>query len=220
MPLTIESSVESGSVRLPPPIRWDNCAQAFRWATRQQRPLLFRGETSDAPRAARTWWRRWLRDALLRRLYRRCAVCLYLGTQSKAHYTRLGVPEQRLIRSPYCVDASGFETDEPARERLRPATRARLGLTESDWVVLFSGKLSWRKGVDLLPTALVGGDDYELVLTFPPDRLAGLRDAATSAGTVLTVIGKVVEGEGVGLPAGLGDSASGLLTRHGFEHSF
>jgi len=127
---------------------------AIRWATRQQRPLLFRGETSDAPRAARTWWRRWLRDALLRRLYRRCAVCLYLGTQSKAHYTRLGVPEQRLIRSPYCVDTTCFETDESARERLRPATRARLGLTESDWVVLFSGKLSWRKGVDLLPTAL------------------------------------------------------------------
>jgi glycosyltransferase involved in cell wall biosynthesis len=127
---------------------------AIRWATRQRVPLLFRGETSDAPRAARTWWRRLLRDAMLRRLYRRCTTCLYLGAQAKAHYTRLGVPAQRLIHSPYCVDTVHFQTDDAARERLRPATRASLGIADTDWVLLFSGKLSWRKGVDLLPTAL------------------------------------------------------------------
>ena len=73
---------------------------------------------------------------------------------------------------------------------------------------------------ELLATALVGGDDYELALTFPPERLEPLQAAASAAGTELTVIGTVAEGEGVELPDGFPESASAILARHGFEHSF
>ena len=74
--------------------------------------------------------------------------------------------------------------------------------------------------VDPLVDALIGGDDYELVLTFSPDRLDRIEDAARASGTGLTVIGSVVEGEGVGLPAGFADPRSGPVGEHGFEHSF
>lgn len=127
---------------------------ALRWATNNQAPLIFRGETSDAPHSKRVWWRAVLRDVMLRRLYRRCSFCLYLGERSRAHYTRLGVPAERLIRSPYCVDASAFQTGEDARESLRDSTRRSAGIAKNAWVLLFSGKLSWRKGVELLPAAL------------------------------------------------------------------
>jgi glycosyltransferase involved in cell wall biosynthesis len=127
---------------------------AIRWAVKRGVPLLFRGETSDAPRAARGWWRALLRDLVLRRLYRRCAACLYLGERSRAHYRRLGVADSRLIHSPYCVDTALFETGDEARERLRASTRQSVGISLDAWVLLFSGKLSWRKGVDLIPQAV------------------------------------------------------------------
>lgn len=73
---------------------------------------------------------------------------------------------------------------------------------------------------DPLVNALIGGDDYELVLTLPPDRLDRMEEVAGKLGTDLTVIGSVVEGEGVELPAGFADPRSGPLGEHGFEHAF
>lgn len=128
---------------------------ALKWAVKRKVPLLFRGETSDVPHSKRNWWRALLRDMMLRRLYRRCSVCLYLGERSLQHYQRLGVDdEERLIHSPYCVDTSAFQTGEAAREALRLPTRVKAGVSADAWVVLFSGKLSRRKGVLLLPEAL------------------------------------------------------------------
>ena len=74
--------------------------------------------------------------------------------------------------------------------------------------------------VDPVVDALIGGDDYELLLTFPPDRLDRLEEAVGESGTGLTVIGSVVEGERVELPAGFPDPRSGSSGEHGFEHSF
>ncbi len=127
---------------------------ALRWAMKNKVPLIFRGETSDVPHSKRVWWRAMLRDVMLRRLYRLCSACLYLGERSLRHYQRLGVPSERLIRSPYCVDDAAFQTGESARATLRAETRRSVDIPEEAWVLLFSGKLSSRKGVDLLPTAV------------------------------------------------------------------
>jgi thiamine-monophosphate kinase len=48
----------------------------------------------------------------------------------------------------------------------------------------------------LLETALTGGDDYEIVLTLPPDKLAAFRAAALAAGAAVTEIGQMTAGEG------------------------
>ncbi len=126
---------------------------AIRWALGRRVPLFFRGETSDAPRAARGWWRALLRDLVLRRIYRRCAAVLYLGENSRSHYRRLGVAEGKLVHSPYCVDTAMFDTREEARAELCGKTRLQAGIAQDDWVLLFSGKLSLRKGVDQIPQA-------------------------------------------------------------------
>lgn len=75
-------------------------------------------------------------------------------------------------------------------------------------------------GADLVPFALTAGDDYELALTFPPDRLDDLQAAAAGSGVPLTVIGTVVEGEGVELPSDLDNPRSGLFREPGYEHRF
>lgn len=130
--------------------RYDRAAIAAGLVSR--RPLLFRAETTDHA-LVRSAVRSWGRDVVLRPFYGRAARCLYIGTHSRNHYLRLGVPENRLVRSPYCVDTTPFETDEAARERLRVQTRNSLDIPADRPVLLFSGKLSHRKGVDLLVDA-------------------------------------------------------------------
>ena len=126
---------------------------AIDWAVSHKKPLFFRGETSDKAKQ-RSLLRRWVRDLVLRCLYKRCAALLYVGQNSRAHYERLGVPASKLFFSPYCVDAATFETSADDRARLRQATRQRFGIPQDALVILYSGKLSERKGVDLLADAV------------------------------------------------------------------
>lgn len=125
----------------------------LKWACRQSVSLLFRGETSDHARS-RGLIKTLVRDWMLRDLYKRCAGLLYVGERSRAHYRRLGVPESRLFFSPYCVEGAAFQSTDEDRAAMRCPARRRLGIAEDAVVILYSGKLSERKGVDLLPQAV------------------------------------------------------------------
>lgn len=116
-------------------------------------PLLLRAETTDHA-VARGALASTARDALLRRLYRRFERLLPIGQWSRSHYLRLGVAPEKLIDSPYCVDEVLFQADEAARAALRGPARDEVGLEADQAVVVFSGKLSDRKGVDLLVEAV------------------------------------------------------------------
>ena len=48
----------------------------------------------------------------------------------------------------------------------------------------------------LIETALTGGDDYEIMLTLAPEKLAAFRAEADKAGVAVTEIGRIVAGEG------------------------
>jgi thiamine-monophosphate kinase len=50
-----------------------------------------------------------------------------------------------------------------------------------------------------LELAASGGEDFELLVTLPSDRVDEARDGVSEAGTPLTEIGQVVEGQGVAL---------------------
>jgi glycosyltransferase involved in cell wall biosynthesis len=127
--------------------------KAFYYAWRSARPILFRGETTDHARARRT-----LKNVVRRRalewLYGRCSRLLFVGCRSNEHFRSLGCPEEKLIFAPYCVSTAPFQCDEEARVRLRSAVRRKLQINESDIVVLFAGKLSIRKGPDILLNAI------------------------------------------------------------------
>ena len=127
--------------------------EAFQAARRNGFPILFRGETTDHARQ-RGALKTWARDQALRWFYGRCNRLLYVGQRSHEHFQRLGCPETKLDFSPYCVDTTPFQFDEEARARLRDATRASLKISANGKVVLFSGKLSARKGPDLLLRAI------------------------------------------------------------------
>lgn len=48
--------------------------------------------------------------------------------------------------------------------------------------------------IGLLEAALTGGDDYEIVFTAPPDRVAEIESSAASVGIPIAEIGRVTEG--------------------------
>ncbi len=115
-------------------------------------PILFRAETSDRARQ-RDSVKSAMRDWTLRRLYSLCARVLPIGSASYAHYRRLGVPEEKMIFAPYCVSTDPFRCDDSDRAVLRAATRAEMGIESDDIAILFSGKLSERKGIHVLVAA-------------------------------------------------------------------
>jgi glycosyltransferase involved in cell wall biosynthesis len=127
--------------------------QAFFAARRAGHPILFRGETTDHARS-RGVVKSWVRENALRWLYQRCDRLLYVGQRSLEHYQRHGCPANKLVFSPYCVDVTPFQWDESARVRFRAATRSTLGVRGDKKVIVFSGKLSVRKGPDLLLRAI------------------------------------------------------------------
>jgi len=125
---------------------------AFYAARKTGSPVLFRAETSDQA-VARHSVKSAIRDWMLRRLYSLCSRILPIGSNSYAHYRRLGIPEEKMIFAPYCVNTAPFQCEETGRDTLRPGIRAEAGLAENDVAILFSGKLSERKGVHVLAAA-------------------------------------------------------------------
>lgn len=127
--------------------------RAWAAAWRRRLPVLFRGETSDLPQTPGVGMAM-IRGAALRLLYARCARVLYIGERAKRHYRAHGVDHERLVFSPYCVDTSAFRMSESDRIRLRAETRRGMGIGDDRVVLLFSGKLSLRKGIDLIDAAV------------------------------------------------------------------
>lgn len=122
-------------------------------AKRRRLPVLFRAETTDHARA-RSSLKSFARDFALRRLYGMCARVLPIGMRSREHYCRLGAPDWKMIASPYCVSTLPFRCEERDRDRLRGEMRRELDLAPGDFGVIFSGKLSARKGVHALTAAV------------------------------------------------------------------
>jgi glycosyltransferase involved in cell wall biosynthesis len=131
--------------------RFHRAAAIASWMTGV--PLLFRAETTDHTQN-RAGMKACTRRYLLRRLYGGCARILYVGQQSYHHFRRLGTKDHKLLFSPYCVDTSAFHCAEHARAQLRPAARDGLGIAQNERVLLFSGKISARKGPDVLIQAV------------------------------------------------------------------
>ncbi|MCL4247146.1 MAG: glycosyltransferase family 4 protein [Anaerolineae bacterium] len=162
--------------------------RAFWTAWRTRAPLLLRAETTDhALQRGRA--KRIVRDTLLRALYSQFSRLLYIGNNSKAHYLRLGCQESRLTFSPYCVDTAVFRLDAEERDRLRSDARAEVDVDSSAIVLLFSGKLSQRKGPQLILQAAKTLPDelrQRIVVLFmgDGDMRSALEQLALSAPTV------------------------------------
>ncbi len=116
------------------------------WACRRMGvPVLYRGDTNlnSAPMG----WRRPVWETKTGFLLRRFDGFLAVGKRAEEYLRHFGAATDRVFASPHCVDNQFFaqaaaEFQTPAG---RIAARQEFGLGADDFVVLFVGKLEWKK---------------------------------------------------------------------------
>ena len=112
-------------------------------------PIWIRHETQDEA-FQRRLWKRMLRSLAYRLIYSGVSHAFFIGQLNREHLLRHGMKESRLSFAPYCVDSpvAGMSGDEKVTARRE--MRVKLGIRDSEAVVLFSGKLIPKKAPDLI----------------------------------------------------------------------
>lgn len=126
---------------------------ALRLARRQGKPVLLRGENTDAAMPDGPGLRGWLKRRFLGWVFARVTAFLAIGSANRAYYLGRGIAPERIFPVPYAVDNQTFAAAAAAARSQREALRAELGLEPGRKVVLFAGKLMARKHPDTLLAA-------------------------------------------------------------------
>lgn len=128
--------------------------QLLRSAWRNRIPVMMRGDCREGSGVRRSWLHETLRDIALRRLYRRVTIGLAVGSYMRRHFTRLGMPTDRIVDSPHCVDDQRYEHEREDWMPKRAEVRAQMGIPGDAVVLFFCGKLVSGKRPALLAEAL------------------------------------------------------------------
>ncbi len=114
--------------------------------------VCLRGETPACHEDRFSGWRRSLRSFFVKNLLGRLAhFCLYIGDENRRFYLRYGIPEKKLVFTPYAVDNDRFGSEADRLVPQRESLRMELGLPIDKVVVLFSGKyIPKKRPLDLL----------------------------------------------------------------------
>lgn len=116
-------------------------------------PIFVRAETTDSARS-RNAVKQFLRRRLLRLFYRQCAHFLAIGQNSRAHYLQLGIRDDQIGWSPYCIDSHLLERQATEYLPRRITLRREFGFTDEQIVFIYSGKLIPKKDPLTLSRAL------------------------------------------------------------------
>lgn len=106
-----------------------------------------------------------IRDSYLKWMYSRVNAFCVIGENARRHLLKRGVPEEKMVRSPYTVDTDLFEKQ--VKKFKRSKCRKNLGLAGKDFIVLFSGKMISRKEPLLLLRAagkLAGHENFKVIM--------------------------------------------------------
>lgn len=108
-------------------------------------PVYFRGDSTllDEQKGIK----RIARSIFLKWVYRQTDHAFYVGTQNKAYFKKYGLKESQLTFAPHAVDNQRFSTSKAGS---RMQIRTGLGISDTDILVLFAGKLEQKKAPDIL----------------------------------------------------------------------
>lgn len=95
-----------------------------------------------------------LKKRVLRFLYGRCTHFAVTGAAARRHYLACGISRGRMHPSPYCVDTDHLEEEKKLWGPKRNSLRRKLGVRPGDTVLLFSGKMTFKKNPLLILAAL------------------------------------------------------------------
>jgi len=146
-------------------------------------PILMRSETHLGLRRSRV--RRLARDAILRFAYLRVAAFLSVGTQNRAYYRYLGIPDKKIFRVPYSVDNNRFRQRSSVAKADIVKLRFEYGIPADDVVVLFASKFMGRKNpmvvVQAAEMLVRQGLSFTLVLAGSGEQERELKEAVAAA---------------------------------------
>ena len=91
---------------------------------------------------------------------------LYIGTENRDFYKYYGVPEEKLIYTPYAVNNDHFQGEARKYKDDLPALKIQLGISPEKKVVLFTGKfIAKKRPMDLVKAfEAIGMGDWQLVM--------------------------------------------------------
>jgi glycosyltransferase involved in cell wall biosynthesis len=116
-------------------------------------PLLLRADGTDRA-FPRSRFKSAVKDGVLRLWYRQFRHVFPIGSDSDAHFARLGVGEERRHMVRYAVDVAFFAGQVRHWLPLRAALRRQMGVPPSGLVLLWSAKMTEVKNPALLVDAL------------------------------------------------------------------
>jgi thiamine-monophosphate kinase len=108
--------------------------------------------------------------------------------------SRYRLPQPRVGLSIGGVASAGMDVSDGLVQDLGHICRASHVAADIEVHMVPLSAAARAAGPDRLVTCLTGGDDYELLLTVPPDRVPSLRRAAAAAGVTVTRIGEIRDG--------------------------
>lgn len=128
--------------------------QVMRACSRKGIPVMLRGDSREGAGLRYSWRHEAARNLVLRFVYRRIAIGLAIGGYMRRHFLRYGMPDDRVVFCPNCIDDELFERQRVALAPHREQIRREMGIPADATVMLFSGKLVPRKQPVMLGRAV------------------------------------------------------------------
>jgi glycosyltransferase involved in cell wall biosynthesis len=123
--------------------------QAVRAARRTGTPVMVRGDSQLA--TERGMLRRAVKRVAYPRLLDWFDAFLTVGRRSEDYYRHYGISDERLFRSPHCVDNAFFAAAAAQARRSGSTLRRDAGIADTDTVFLMAGKLvDYKRPFDFL----------------------------------------------------------------------
>ena len=119
--------------------------------------VCLRGESPLSREKNRSFLKKITRKFILEYiLFKFVDVFLYIGDQNKRFYKFFGVPDEKLLFSPYSVDNDRFQKHLSVNSDEKEKIRSLLGLPKNKIIILYSGKyIAKKRPLDLLESALL-----------------------------------------------------------------
>lgn len=117
--------------------------QILRRARRSGKPVLMRGENTDAAMPDGHGVKGWVKSYYLQWLFDHVTAFLAIGSDNRDYYRRRGIADERIFDVPYAIDNQAFADKADATDK--SMLRRDLGLDPTRAIILYSGKLIRRK---------------------------------------------------------------------------
>ena len=119
-------------------------------------PIYFRGDSTLLDEKPNI--RRFFKLIYLKWVYSHISHAFYVGTQNKAYFRKYGLKEQQLSFAPHAIDNERFGTK---RDLEVIDLRNSLGLSSSDFLIVFAGKFEEKKDPLILLNAFLQLDQKD-----------------------------------------------------------